>query len=158
MIRGEPVFQNEVARQAEQAIAAEKGEAAAGESMRSLREHPPQLQITGVQPAIQNDAFMRLWLTFYNPSEHNIIVDKLYMLGGSRDIFAHLSPHESDQIEVYEGPMLKRKASGYAKVQFKVEQTGDVFLARYLVQYQLENDGDYVPTRFELVDPVRALR
>ena len=163
MVRGEPVFQTNDSTTGAQnndkplAGASERPRESFQDLAQEVKHNPPQLHIERVEPVIQNDSFMRLWLSVKNPSKWNVEIDSIEALGHSSDMYKYLTPGEVEQIKAYEGPMLKVKPHGYAQIKFKVDATGDVFLARYFVQYKLENDGDYIPIEFELVQPVKDI-
>lgn len=99
---------------------------------------------------------MKVIANIKNGSEKNIEVDKIFILGNTRELDTHLRPGEEREIVVYDGEMPKNRNYSKAEVQFK-DDTGDYFSAPHLVEYEQEDDGYYKISRFRSGGGVRDI-
>ena len=133
-------------------------EPAADDTARSVKQHPPELHIERIEHTIDSgDIRMQLWATFRNTSQWTVEIDKISMFGRTNDLYHQLSPGDADQLEAYDGPVLRSQPGGYASIQFVVKDSNDYFRAEYQVRYKQESDGNIIPTRFDLITPVRDI-
>lgn len=90
---------------------------------------------------------MKVIANIKNDSEKTIEVDKIFILGSSRELDTHMRPNEERQVVVYDGTMPKHRNYTKADLQFK-DDLGDYFSTPHIVEFEEEDDGHYKISRF----------
>ncbi len=118
MAKGEPVFQpgDQPTSNQPPTAADAQTEPTADDTAHSVKQHPPELHIERIEHTIDSgDIRMQLWATFRNTSQWTVEIDKISMFGRTNDLYHQLSPGDADQLEAYDGPVLRSQPGGYAQ-------------------------------------------
>jgi hypothetical protein len=99
---------------------------------------------------------MELFLEFKNESPVLVMLDKIRLLGTTRELDTTLAPGQSKQLFVYNGPRLKSDhPGGPAEVQYRKETDGDYFTALHTARTKREADGTFSVHAFTIVFPIK---
>lgn len=83
-----------------------------------------------------------------NNAQDTIMLDKMRMIGTSRELDTYLRPGEERQFNVYDGTAPTNTNYSTAELYFR-DSTGDYFSADHLIEYEREHDGNYTITEFK---------
>jgi len=84
-------------------------------------------------------------------------VEEIELMGNSRNLGGYLRPGEEREYMVYNGPRQTHEGHKEAKLNYKVDETGDYFQSIYDVEYQLENDKTYSVEELHFRGPIRDI-
>lgn len=137
VMRGEPVFTT-------------PGDSASS-SMQNQAPHGQQ-QAGGVKQIARatveeteshvNGHHLRVTARIKNESAGRIELDKIRLLGGSRELDTWLNPHQEREFIIYEGDMPKHRNYDDAWLDYK-DETGDYFQQYHTVEFESGDDGRY---------------
>lgn len=114
----------------------------------------PRLVIERCMPKLHGDR-MEVWAMLYNDSNFTIEVDKMVLLGQTREYNQFLQPHQAKQLLIYQGPVPRTGNDRKARAYYKITNNTDAFMAEYYIKYETEGDGDFLIDELDIIDPVR---
>lgn len=136
-MQGKPVF--EVPSEATSSSSTQPAQPASGPKI------IPRVVIENCETHI-NGHRMKVIANIKNNSEKTVEVDKIFILGSSRELDTHLSPGQEREIVVYDGTMPTHRNYTKADLQFK-DDSGDYFSTPHIVEFE-EEDDHYKISRF----------
>lgn len=92
-----------------------------------------------------------------NEWEQEVMLDKIRLLGTTRELDVFLRPDEDREFLVYKGPKLRHEYHE-AEIDYKTAKEGDYFRAIYEVSYTYDSmDKSYTVDEMELRQPIRDI-
>lgn len=149
VLAGKPVYEPEDISTTEQQKAAELTPAA------DVHNVVPVVRLTRVECPVQNGR-MDLYVDVRNESSEILFVDKIHVLGTTRELDASLRPGEARQFHVFSGTPPQSAGYNMADVQYRTEK-GDYFAAGHAVRYQKGSDGQLRVVEFRLITPIKDI-
>lgn len=103
----------------------------------------PQIRLEHCKSHINGDEMtVIVWAT--NTSAVEVEIDRVEMLGIRYKIDRFLKPQEAHELLLYKGKVPTSDASHKAILQYKIVENGDYFAAEFMVEYNLESNGQYI--------------
>jgi hypothetical protein len=100
----------------------------------------PQIELKSLHSHIQgNQLIVTAWVV--NDSEQHIRIDTCHLLRQKRQLNHDLSPHESHQLILYQGPAPRDENEHHADIVYRLRDNGDSFQNSYRIDYHLEPSG-----------------
>ena len=161
LIMGEPVFQVENKPSTDGTIPPTQTEPGAHvDSTKtpvdaSGRKIIPEVVIENVDCNRSAEA-MSVWVTFKNTSNAAVFLDKIHVLGQTKELDFELAPGGARQLEIYKGALQTTDAYRSAELYYRLVSSGDYFQARFFVEPNYD-DGFYFPEEFHLQRPIRDI-
>lgn len=160
-LNGKPVFEvpieGQMSPQANQPIPPQSNESVPDSRRTPVdgrgRKIIPETEIGNID-CNQSGESMTVWATFTNSSAEAVHLDKITLLGQTRELGFNLNGHGSRRIEVYRGQLVSSNAYRSADLDYRLVASGDYFRGRYFVESNYD-DGFYYPEDFQLQRPVR---
>ncbi len=122
---------------------------------------PPEVQIIRTEPKVSSDGrHLELWVCLDNTSRSELEVTRIEFLRQRTALTRFLNPGESHEVRIYNGEMPKDDADDKAVVTYKSIQSGQYYLAEYLVKFKYSQHAgaeQYVPYEFDLQRPIDNL-
>lgn len=116
----------------------------------------PQAIVERVENRI-NGQYLDISITIRNNSQGNIMLDKIMLLGMTRELDRHLGPgQEFEFVSVYNGPLLKNRSYTHAEIQYR-NDAGDYFSAIHNVEFEQKPDGTYTIYHMRFIPPVKDI-
>ena len=103
-----------------------------------------------------NGSNMQVTASIINHSTQDIELDKINVLGTSRNLNLILHPGDSRECIVFEGERPHNHAYDNAYLQYK-DTTGDYFETHHTVEFRQEPDGSYHVYQMRYVGPVKDI-
>ncbi len=100
---------------------------------------------------------MRVSCSIANEWPAPIMLDKIRLLGGVKELDTVLGPHEEKEFEVYEGPVMMRQGESQALLHYKTMQEGDYFETLHDVTFKYHPDKTYSIAELRFHPPVRDI-
>lgn len=119
------------------------------------RKALPRVAIERIEPR-ESGGHLELYAAIQNYSDVQVFLDKITMLGATREINHPLRPGEEREFPVYSGPDPRNDYYDNCDLQFR-KGDGDYFLARHHVQMERQHDGSYKVERVTLEGSVRDI-
>ncbi len=113
----------------------------------------PRVEIEKINCNLNGDR-MDCYFAIQNNSTVRVEVDKITILGTTRELDNFLNPGEEREFLVFSG---KRPANNYAnkcELYYK-DPTGDYFMSQHSIDFEREHDGTYYIYRVTFNPPVR---
>ena len=107
----------------------------------------PHVEIERTSSRI-NGPRMLVTCIIQNNSSGTIELDKIRILGTSRELDSYLRPGEERQYNLYDGNRPGNTNYHVAELYFK-DQSGDYFSADHTIEYEREHDGTYIITELK---------
>jgi len=116
----------------------------------------PVLQITRTETH-ESGSHVQIYCHIRNESTEQLILDKIRLLGTSRQMTANLQPHDEQEYLVYEGPQLQTDAYHDAQLDYRTA-AGDYFEAYHDVTYEYQDASKtYTIDEMNLRLPIRDI-
>jgi len=90
-----------------------------------------------------NGSNQTVYCSIVNRFSEAVEVDEIELGGSSRKVGGYLRPGEEREWLCYSGPRSTSEANKVAKLNYKVEETGDYFQSIYDVEYEYGSDKLY---------------
>jgi hypothetical protein len=103
---------------------------------------PPVVRITRVESPIRGDR-LEVHVDIRNESNVPVFLDKISVLGTTRELDSDLAPGVVREFTAYVGPALKNDSHRDAELQYRT-QDGEYFEARFDVRFYKESDGLHI--------------
>jgi hypothetical protein len=103
-----------------------------------------------------NGPNMQVYCRIINNSRMPIDLDKIRILGTTRELDNKLRPGEEREYMVYSGPRLQRQQYNDAQLDYKTEY-GDYFKAIHDVRFTYNSDKTYSVDELRLHPPIRDI-
>lgn len=143
-LQGKPVFQPSTDPH-DTPVDSANGEGTSDEAM-SGKKIIPAITIDRCESRI-NDPHMRVTCEIRNTSaEKTIEIDKIMLLGTTRELDTYLRPNESREVVVFEGNMPNHCNYTTTEIPYK-DEAGDYFSMQFLVEYNQEANNLYSISR-----------
>lgn len=99
-----------------------------------------------------------VYCSVINRFSEPVEVEEIELMGSSRNLGGYLRPGEEREYMVYNGSRSKYEGHKEAKLNFKVDETGDYFQSVYDVEYQYETaDQTYTVEELHFRGPIRDI-
>jgi hypothetical protein len=85
------------------------------------------------------------------------MLDKIRLLGTTRELDTYLRPHEEKEFTVYDGPRFSRSPGGVAELVYKTTQEGDYFQSLHDITFAYASDKLYSVSELRFHPPVRDI-
>lgn len=92
-----------------------------------------------------------------NNSTREVFVDKIMLLGTTREIDRIFKPGEEREVSVYSGPRPNNRNYTNCELQYRDQETGDYFSSLHFVEYEQEADKTYVISRIRFTPPIKDI-
>lgn len=76
-----------------------------------------------------------------NQSDQRIRIDDTYLVKQKRSPHQELTPGQSHELRLYDGPVLDNENEHQAWITYRLMVNGDVFMENFRIHYTLEHDG-----------------
>lgn len=90
-----------------------------------------------------------------NDSDQRLRIDSGYLLKQKRQFNQDLSPHQSHELTLYQGPAPHDESEHHAQIIYRLHVNGDVFQNNYRIDYHTESDGTRTVDQLHDDGPVR---
>lgn len=116
----------------------------------------PKILVSRCQSQTKADA-MEVWAWIKNESAVPVRLEKVVIIGQSRQLGNFLTPGEQEQVMVYSGP--RPRIDSYTKADFHYLQlnTNDYFNAEHQVEYDYQPDGTYLISELRPYNYIRDI-
>jgi hypothetical protein len=142
---GKPAYGPETAEPAAQVAA----EPAAGKTT-------PIVRIGRVE-CRANGSRLDVYADIHNESAEVIFLDKILLLGTTRELDSQLRPGEARQFRLYSGTLLQGQPGGYAEVRYRKQGDGDYFADYHEIRTRQQGQQGYYITEFLMRGPVKDI-
>lgn len=106
----------------------------------------------------QSGSNQTVYCSVVNRFTEPVEVEEIELAGDSRNLGGYLRPGEEREYMVFNGPRSKYEGHKEAKLNFKVDETGDYFQSVYDVEYQFEqHDQTYSIEELHFRGPIRDI-
>lgn len=101
----------------------------------------PEISIKNLKSRRNGDQItVTAWVT--NTCDQRIRIDTVHLLA-NRQINQELSPGQSRELTLYQGPTPRNDHEHDAQVIYRLQENGDLFQNDYDIEYNRESDGMY---------------
>jgi hypothetical protein len=111
----------------------------------------PQLYIGRVECRMSGDD-MDVDIFIKNASQVQLDLDRISILGTSRDLGTFLRPGEEREFRVYSGDRPRNASHNHVEIDVKTDPGGDYFKAEFTMDFKQEADGTYTVQRFRAIE------
>lgn len=115
----------------------------------------PRVSIERIEPH-ESDSRLEIYAAIQNYSEVQVFLDKITLLGATKEINYPLRPGEEREFLIFAGPHPTTDAYDDCNLQFR-KQDGDYFMAKHYVQMERRADNTYKVERITPEGPVRDI-
>ena len=116
----------------------------------------PEVEIERTVSKVDSGKGVQVQCIIQNNSDGTIELDKIRLLGTTRELDIFLKPGEERECTVYQGPRPTNMNHHVAELCYK-DQTGDYFCADHQIEYDDEGDGTFILTDMNLRRPIRDI-
>lgn len=100
---------------------------------------------------------MEVTVHIKNHAAGDILIDKIILMGQSRELDRELQPGEQYEfVNVYNGPRPNHHNYTHSEIHYRDEH-GDYFSAIHNVEFDQESDGTYIIRRLRFIPPVKDI-
>jgi hypothetical protein len=103
-----------------------------------------------------NGRQMQVYCRIMNTFRETIALDKIRLLGTTRELDCDLRPGEEREFQVYNGPMVTNQQRE-AKLDYKTQREGDYFEAIHDITFTYRPDKTYMVDEMKLHLPIRDI-
>ncbi len=156
---GQPVFKQGEGVDSEQPHVEQPDNVAVGAPATTEQNGPkviPQVIIERTEHR-NNGAHMDVDFEIKNHSDRDVFIDRVSVLGQSRQISIVLRPGEQREVPVFSGPRPNHRNYSDSELKYRDETTGDYFATSHFVEFEQEQDQTYVIRNIRFVPPVRDI-
>lgn len=158
LVKGEPVFTSGDQNSGQVAEAQTVPQPAPAKPSRHDahgRKIIPLVTVAQIKVKLHGDD-MEIEAELANHSELQIELDKIKLLGSTRELDSFLRPGQEREYVIYEGKRLNHTSYQYAELHYK-DPTGDYFSAIHFVEFQQEPDRTYSVRRMRFLPPIKDI-
>jgi len=117
----------------------------------------PQCVVEEVESRISGP-YLDVSVTIKNMSQVTVMLDKILLLGRTRELDYSLAPGASREfVSVYNGPLLTNRNYTHSEVQYRNEQDGEYHSAIHNAEFEQQPDNTYTINRIRFIPPVKHL-
>ncbi len=117
----------------------------------------PDIDVKNLRSQINGDKLIvKAWIV-NNSADQVIRIDTSYLLKQKRQHNQELSPKNSREITLYDGPAPRNENERSAQITYRLTHNGDVFMENYRIDYGLESDGKRIVEELHDDGPVRDI-
>lgn len=153
MIQGKPVFNQDDPEEKQAA----SDQAQPDPIMEAIdpkgQKELPHVAIERIEPH-ENGNHLELYAAIQNYSQVQVFLDKITLLGSTREINYPLRPGQEREFLIFSGPDPKNDYYDDCNLQFR-KGDGDYFIAKHHVQMERQQDGTYKVERIRLEGSIR---
>lgn len=156
LIKGKPVFTEEDQKWDDEPKPAPEAPAPASATTPDVAAGPKIVPVVFVESieCRTNGANMDCDAVIHNNSQVRIELDKIRLLGTSRELDNFLNPGGEREFRIYSGPRPQNTYSTTAELLYK-DPSGDYFSATHQIEFEKESDSTYTIRRMRFIPPVR---
>lgn len=161
LVKGEPVFQPGDADDGyrDQSgkrydMMGDKKSAKANVNRDSSQKVLPQVVVDNVDCNLSGEN-MDCYFSIQNNSPVRVEVDKIVILGITRELDNYLDPGQEREFLVFSGERPSNNYANKCQIYFKNVADGDYFMTEHVLDLRKEQDGTYYIHRVTFVPPVR---
>jgi hypothetical protein len=161
MVEGKPVFEDGSTKEdTNKPSDISQVSPAVGTDKSAIRKHEdgtfPVVEIRQVKTHLDGNN-IQIYCHIRNEWEHEVMLDKIRLLGTKRELDTSLRGGEDREFLVYKGPKLQHEYHE-AEIDYKTAREGDYFQAVYHVTFTYNTaDKSYTINEMELDLPIRDI-
>lgn len=117
----------------------------------------PDIEVKKVRSDRRGDKMtVRGWVVNNSPDQI-IRIDTTRLLKQKNQHYQEIGPNNSEELVLYDGDTPFNDNEKYAEIEYRLKQNNDVFMERYLVEYDLQSDGARLVEELHDDGPVRDI-
>lgn len=157
IIDGKPLFEDEDKTDQKQQQTSQTNQSLdqVSQPQNNGRKIIPNLQIEHTEYHNNGDR-MDVRMRIRNESGQEVELDKIRIIGMTRELDTHLRPRESRDFLVYSGKRPNNRSYDNVDINYK-DMLGDYFQAKAKIEFRQEQDNTYSVYRVKIAGPVKDI-